>query len=449
MDRREWLKWSTIGAGTIGLSGVARDCAARGAELAGSGRRGLTPLKITDVQAILTAPANIRLVVVKVTTNEPGLYGLGCATFTQRARAVETAVNQYLKPFLIGKNPLEIEDIWQSSFLSSYWRNGPVLGNALSGVDQALWDILGKRTNVPVFQLFGGKCRRAVDTYIKASGENLEQVEEATRRQMERGYRYVRVHVAVPGYFTYGARGDDGDTKTPVNQRTRLWEPAPYVRIVPRLFEHLRKQLGDEVELLHDVHERVPPILAMQLAKDLEQFHPFFLEDPFSPEDVAYFAHLRRQTSTPIAMGELFNNPNEWLPLVSDRLIDFIRIHISQVGGLTMARKIAALCEFFAVRTAWHGPGDVSPVGHAANVHLDIACPNFGIQEAKEFTQAEQDVFPGCPQLKDGYYWLNDSPGLGIDLDEKLAAKFPVTDDPPFDMYWGNLRRQDGSVVKP
>jgi mannonate dehydratase len=362
---------------------------------------------------------------------------------------VETAVNQYLKPFLIGKNPLEIEDIWQSSFLSSYWRNGPVLGNALSGVDQALWDILGKRTNVPVFQLFGGKCRRAVDTYIKASGENLEQVEEATRRQMERGYRYVRVHVAVPGYFTYGARGDDGDTKTPVNQRTRLWEPAPYVRIVPRLFEHLRKQLGDEVELLHDVHERVPPILAMQLAKDLEQFHPFFLEDPFSPEDVAYFAHLRRQTSTPIAMGELFNNPNEWLPLVSDRLIDFIRIHISQVGGLTMARKIAALCEFFAVRTAWHGPGDVSPVGHAANVHLDIACPNFGIQEAKEFTQAEQDVFPGCPQLKDGYYWLNDSPGLGIDLDEKLAAKFPVTDDPPFDMYWGNLRRQDGSVVKP
>jgi mannonate dehydratase len=419
------------------------------AEQARSKARNSPSLKITDVRAVLTAPAGIRLVVVKVSTSEAGLYGLGCATFTQRARAVETAVNHYLKPFLLGKNPLDIEDIWQSSFLSSYWRNGPVLGNALSGVDQALWDILGKRAGMPVFQLLGGKCRRAVDTYGKASGRTFQDVEQATRQQMQRGYRYVRVHVAVPGYSTYGARGDEGDPSLPANQRTRLWEPGPYVRAAPRLFEHLRKQLGDEVELLHDVHERVPPILAMQLAKDVEPFRLFFLEDPFSPEDVGYFAHLRRLTATPIAMGELFNNPNEWLSLVSDRLIDFIRIHISQVGGLTMARKVAALCEFFAVRTAWHGPGDVSPVGHAANVHLDIACPNFGIQEAKEFTQSEQDVFPGCPELKDGYYWVSDRPGLGIDLDEKLAATFPVTDDPPFDMNWGNLRRRDGTVVKP
>jgi mannonate dehydratase len=450
MHRREWLKWSAAGASAVTLSAAGPTPwagVAGASEQAKS--RGLPALKISDVRAVLTAPAGIRLVVVKVSTTEPGLYGLGCATFTQRARAVETAVNQYLKPFLVGKNPLEIEDIWQSSFLSSYWRNGPVLGNALSGVDQALWDIMGKRCSMPVYQLFGGKCRRAVETYSKANGETFEQVEEATRRQLERGYRYVRVHVGVPGLSTYGARGDDGDPAIPVNQRTRLWEPAPYVRTVPRLFEHLRKQMGDEVELLHDMHERVPPILAMQLAKDVEPYRLFFLEDPFSPEDVAYFAHLRRQTTTPIAMGELFNNPNEWLPLVTDRLIDFIRIHISQVGGLTMARKIAAMCEFFAVRTAWHGPGDVSPVGHAANVHLDIACPNFGIQEAKEFTQSEQDTFPGCPELKDGFYWVSDRPGLGIDMDEKVAAKFPVSDDPPFDMHWGNLRRRDGSVVKP
>jgi mannonate dehydratase len=452
MYRRQWLKWSAVGAGTLGLSGLVAEqsgALSSATEQAGPRTRNLPALKITDVRAILTAPAGIRLVVVKVTTSEPGLYGLGCATFTQRARAVETAVNQYLKPFLVGKNPLEIEDIWQSSFLSSYWRNGPVLGNALSGVDQALWDILGKRAGMPVYQLLGGKCRRAVDTYSKANGETFEQVEEATRQQMERGYRHVRVHVAVPGYATYGARGEEGDARVPANQRTRIWEPGPYVRIVPRLFEHLRKHLGDDVELLHDMHERVPPVLAMQLAKDLEPFRLFFLEDPFSPEDVAYFTHLRQQTTTPIAMGELFNNPNEWLPLVAGRLIDFIRIHISQVGGLTMARKVAALCEFFAVRTAWHGPGDVSPVGHAANVHLDIASTNFGIQEAKEFTQAEQDVFPGCPELKDGYYWVSDRSGLGIDLDEKLAAKFPTTDDPPFDMHWGNLRRRDGTVVKP
>jgi len=215
------------------------------------------------------------------------------------------------------------------------------------------------------------------------------------------------------------------------------------------MFEHVRSRLGDEVELLHDVHERVPPIQAIQLAKDLEQFRLFFLEDALAPEDVDYFRILRQQSAVPLAMGELFVNQAEYVPLIRDRLIDFIRVHISDIGGLSMARKLAAFCEFFGVRTAWHGPGDVSPVGHAANVHLDLACHNFGIQEGRVFTQEEQDVFPGCPTLKDGYYHANDKPGLGIDLDEKLAAKFPLTDDPPFDMDWGNVRRRDGTVVKP
>jgi mannonate dehydratase len=454
MHRRDLLKWTTLGAGAglpwlLSGHGPAR---AEGPPPPAAGKN-LPPLKITDVKTVLTAPARIRLVVVKVTTNEPGLYGLGCATFTQRARVVETAVDKYLRPFLLGKDPLQIEDVWQSSFVSSYWRNGPVLGNALSGVDMALWDILGKRAGLPVYQLLGGKCRKAVDTYRHASGRTFEDVEKAARRYMEQGYRHVRAQVAVPGLSTYGAATRPGEPGTPpaagANARPQVWEPGPYVRTVPRLFEYLRKHLGDEVELLHDMHERVPPVLALRLAKDLEQFRLFFLEDPLSPEDVGYFTHLRKQCTTPIAMGELFNNPNEWLSLVTGRLIDFIRIHISQVGGLSMARKVAALCEFFAVRTAWHGPGDVSPVGHAANVHLGLACHNFGIQEAREFTQAEQDVFPGCPTLKDGYYWANDKPGLGIDLDEKLAAKFPITDDPPFDMRWGNVRKRDGTVVKP
>src|SRR5438067_526992 len=452
MQRREWLKRSTLGAGALGLPWLMAGRTGS-AQPAAAERKQMSPLKITDIKTILTAPAGIRLVVVKVLTSEPGLYGLGCATFTQRARAVETAVDRYLRPFLIGKDPLNIEDTWQSSFVSSYWRNGPVLGNALSGVDMALWDILGKRAGVPVYQLFGGKCREAVDTYRHASGRTFADVEKQVRGYIDQGYRHVRIQVAVPGLSTYGAGAGAAAGKPekvpPGNARKLAWEPGPYVRIVPKLFEHIRKQVGDEVELLHDTHERVPPILAIKLAKDLETYRPFFLEDPFSPEDVGYFKHLRGQTSTPLAMGELFNNPNEWLSLVSERLIDFIRIHISQVGGLTMARKVAALCEFFAVRTAWHGPGDVSPVGHAANVHLDLSCPNFGIQEAREFTQAEQDVFPGCPQLKDGYYHANDKPGLGIDLDEKLAAKFPITDDPSFDYRWGNLRRKDGSVVKP
>ena len=446
INRRQWLTTlgAFAGATQFDLLGGWHGSSALAAAQAGN-----APVRITDVRSILTAPAQSRLMVVKVETDQPGLYGLGCATFTQRQRVVETAVERFLKPFLVGKDATRIEDIFQSSFLSSYWRNGPVLNNALSGVDMALWDILGKRAGLPLYELFGGKCREAVDTYRHASGGEFKEVEDQARQFIEEGYRHVRAQFAVKGLATYGVSGDRTSADTPANRRTEVWEPKPYVRTIPRLFEHLRNQLGDDVELLHDVHERVPPILAIQLAKDLEPYHLFFLEDPFSPEDIGYFKHLRRQTSTPIAMGELFNSPHEWTGLVQDRLIDFIRVHISQVGGLSKARKMAAMCEFFGVRTAWHGPGDVSPVGHAANVHLDLAIPNFGVQEARKFTQAEQDVFPGCLELKDGYYWVSNRPGLGIDVDEKLAAKFPIKDDPPFDLIWGNVRRRDGTVVTP
>jgi len=456
MDRRNWLAQVSL-AGGMSLpllsAGQAAFGQAAAPQPAGASPKELEPLKIADIKTILTAPAGIRLVVVKVVTNEPGLYGLGCATFTQRARVVETAIDKYLKPFLIGKDVTAIEDTFQSAWLSSYWRNGPSLNNAISGVDMALWDILGKRAGLPLHQVLGGKCRRAVDTYRHASGSSLKEVEDRVRGYMDQGYRHIRVQMSVPGQSTYGSGGGGRGGRDPAaerdNNRVGVWEPKAYCRSVPKLFEHLRKQLGDEVELLHDIHERVPPILGMQLVKDVEQYRPYFMEDPFSPEDIGYFEHLRKLTTTPIAMGELFNTRHEWLDLVSKRLIDFIRVHISQVGGLTMARKMAAMCEFFAVRTAWHGPGDVSPVGHAANVHLDLAVPNFGIQEAREFNQAEQDVFPGCPTLKDGYYWANDKPGLGIDLDEQLAARFPIKDDPPFDYSWGNLRNRDGTVTKP
>jgi mannonate dehydratase len=313
----------------------------------------------------------------------------------------------------------------------------------------ALWDILGKRANQPLYQLFGGKCREHVETYCHTNGRTLVECEQAVRAAKERGFRYIRAQIAVPGLATYGTAGAAANDTIPPNRRTQLWEPGPYVRIVPKLFEHLRKIIGDEVELLHDMHERVPPILAMKLARDLEPFRLFFLEDPFAPEDVGYFEKLRPLTTTPIAMGELFNNPNEYVPLIANRLIDFIRIHLSQIGGLTMSRKVAALCEWFSVRTAWHGPGDVSPVGHAANVHLDLAIPNFGIQEGRDFTPNEQEVFPGCPTLRQGAYTVANRPGLGIDINEEAARRFPITDDPPFDFRWGNFRRRDGTIVKP
>jgi mannonate dehydratase len=454
MNRRDWIRRTgmTASAALPFFAASRLGSAERGVQDLPAKNiegKGAPPLKITDVKTILTAPGGIRLVVVKVLTSEPGLYGLGCATFTQRPRVVETAVDKYLRPFLLGKDPLRIEDIWQSCFVSSYWRNGPVLGNAVSGIDIALWDILGKRAGMPVYQLLGGKCRQAVDAYKHASGTTFKEVTENVKKAMEQGFRHVRAQIAIPGVSTYGVKGGKDDAKGPINNRPEVWEPRKYCQTVPRLFEHLRKELGDEVELLHDMHERVPPILAMQMARDLEPYKLFFLEDPLSPEDVGYFEKMRSLTSTPLAMGELFNNPNEYVHLISGRLIDFIRIHISQIGGLTPARKVAALCEWFAVRTAWHGPGDVSPVGHAANVHLDIAIPNFGIQEAREFTNDERETFPGSPELKDGFLHVTDKPGLGIDIDEKLAAKFPIKDDPPFDMRWGNLRRRDGTIAKP
>jgi mannonate dehydratase len=397
------------------------------------------PLRITDVRAICTAPEGIRLVVVKVETSDDGLYGLGCATFTQRPHAVVTAVEQYLKPFLVGRDPDEIEDIWQASTVSSYWRSGPVLNNALSGVDMALWDIKGKRAGMPVHQLFGGKSRRSAPVYVHAGGQSFGEVEERVREFLEQGFRHVRCQIAVAGHAAYGTGG--ASLEAP-------WEPRPYCRLVPRLFEHLREQLGDEVELLHDVHERVPPVMAIQLAKDLEPYGLFFFEDPFAPEDGEYLRLLRAQSSIPIAMGELYVNQHEYVPVVRDRLIDFMRAHISCIGGLTPARKLAALCELFGVRTAWHGPGDLSPVGQAANLQLDLSCANFGIQETTLFGDTMREVFPGCPEIRDGAMWSNDQPGLGVDLDEALAAKYPFPDD-PYNGGWPEVRRADGTVIRP
>ena len=407
-------------------------------------------VRIRNIRCIATAPAGIRLVVVKVETSDDGLHGLGCATFTQRPLAVIEAVEKYLSPFLIGRNVDEIEDIWQSAYVSSYWRQGPVLNNALSGVDMALWDIKGKRAGMPVHELLGGKCRMAAPVYMHASGREFQDVIDDAHKLMVGGFRHIRMQVEVPGQATYGTESDlqTHETVDSPTAPQNVFEPADYVRLAPKLFEHARSQLGDEVELLHDIHERLPAPLAIQLSKDLEPFRLFFLEDGLPPEDINSFRRLRAASSTPIAMGELFSNVNEYLPLIKEQLIDFIRVHLSDIGGVTPARKLAALCEFFGVRTAWHGPGDTSPIGHAANLALDLAVPNFGIQEFTRFNQETLDVFPGCPELRDGMLWANDQPGWGIDIDESLANRFSYPDH-PFNGAWPAIRRRDGSVIRP
>jgi len=449
MDRRNLIKRAGIGiaAGALGITSKAEQppTGSGVANTYAEATKGLPALKITNVKAILTAPQGIRLCVVKVETSEPGLYGLGCATFNQRPLPVAVAVDQYLNPFAKGRDADNIEDIWQTAYTSSYWRNGPVLNNALSGLDQALWDIKGKRANMPVYQLLGGKCRFAVDCYAHCGGRDLAQLEKSVRRTIEEGYRHVRIQLGGYGSPHLSKKSDFKNAGFGLPSDSHM-QPGPYILATVKMFEHIRKTFGDEIELLHDIHERIPPIQAIRLIKELEPYHPFFIEDPFAPEDNGYFRLLRQQTAVPIAMGELFNNPHEWIGLVSDRLIDFIRVHISQVGGLSVARKIATLCEWFNVRTAWHGPSDVSPIGHAANAHLDLAISNFGIQESVSFSPKTRDVFPGCPTVKDGYMYVNEAPGLGVDIDEKLAAKSPLPDHPG---YWSPVRRSDGTAVRP
>ena len=314
----------------------------------------MSTVTIRDVQVIATQPAGARLVIVKILTSEPGLHGVGCATFTQRFRAVIAAVERHLKPLLIGRDVDRIEEIYQLSCVNGYWRNGPVLNNAISGVDQALWDIKGKRAGMPVYQLLGGKCREAAACYAHAGGTSKEEIVDSIRAYQEQGYQYIRVQQG-------GYGGLEAERPAPEGaQPGSYFDPRGYMRAHLEVFDHVREQLGFGVELLHDVHERLVPIDAVGFAKEMERFRLYFLEDPLAPEDLEWFRNIRQQCSTPIAMGELFNHPREWQPLIQDRLIDFLRMHVSQMGGLTPARNVAAFADMYGIRTAWHGPGDVS-----------------------------------------------------------------------------------------
>ena len=400
----------------------------------------MAKVTIKDVQTITTQPAGSRLVIVKIITSEPGLYGLGCATFTQRFHAVVTAMEKHLKPFLIGRDVSRIEEIWQMGMVHSYWRNGPVLSNAISGADQALWDIKGKQAGMPVYELLGGKCREAAAVYGHAGGNSPEAVADSVRQFMENGYRYIRIQMG--GYGGEASR----IVKPEGAPDGAYFDPREYTLNILRMIEHVRAEVGDEVELLHDIHERLHPIDAVKFAKDVEPFNLFFLEDPLAPEDLEWFANMRQQCCTPIAMGELFNNPREWQPLIAGRLIDFIRMHVSQMGGLTPARHVAAFANMYGVRTAWHGPGDTSPVGHAANLHLDLWAPNFGIQEWCNFPEYMYEIFPGLPEVRNGYMYPSDKPGLGIDINEDLAAKYPCQDEVE---WWTQTRLPDGSPTRP
>jgi mannonate dehydratase len=439
--RRHFLK-SLVGVAGVAISPL------RGAEAQLERvMRGMPMPRIKDIQVIECEPSGMRLTVVKITTDQAGLYGYGCATFTQRANLVKPAVESYLKPLLLNRTTDSIEDIWQTCYDSSYWKNGPVLNNAISGIDQALWDIKGRRAGLPIYQLAGGKCREAVDTYVHAGGADVHAVVEDAKRYLSQGFRNVAVAAGLPAMASYGAGSNGGTPIAPLTDKP-IFERPYYMRQTLKLLETCRQKLGDEVGLMHDIHERLTPNEAVNFCKEAEPLHMFFLEDPLSPEDLGYFRQIRQNCATPIAMGELFNSPHEWQPLIEGRLIDYIRVHVSQVGGFTAARKIAILGEQYGVKTAWHGPRDVSPVGHMANITLDLVSYNFGVQECTFFDEKVQQIFHGCPEVKDGYLWVNEKPGWGIEIDEKEVAKYPFTPGNNLNGGWGELRLRDGTVIK-
>lgn len=396
-------------------------------------------MKISDVRTIVTCPGR-NFVLLKIVT-ESGLYGVGDGTLNGRELAVAELLQQHIAPLLIGRDADRIEDIWQYLFRGTYWRGGPVLNSALAAVDLALWDIKGKRAGLPVYSLLGGKTRNGALCYTHATGESFAETTDKARALIERGFKVVRCQTAIPGTKgTYGA-GRGAAAHGEALPFEEIWEPAPYLRTIPRLFEHLRSELGDEIELFHDVHERLTPIQAARLAKELEPFQLFFLEDPLRPEHKESFRLIRQHSTTPLAMGELFTNKWECLPLITEQLIDFIRCDLAHVGGITEARKIAAIAECYQVQTAWHGPPDISPITHAANVHVDLATPNFGVQEWVEHPPQVADVITGGPTFADGYLTVSDAPGLGCDVDEEAAQRHPYQR-----AYLPTARRADGSV---
>ena len=397
-------------------------------------------ITIRDVRCIITAPEGINLVVVRVDTSEPGLHGYGCATFTYRALAVKNLVETYLKPLISGRSIHDIGDIWQLMYQNAYWRNDVITANAISGVDMALWDIKGRLANMPLYSLLGGRMRPGAAVYCHASGKSLKGVLESVTAYQKQGVRHVRVQLGgyggIPGSVRAQTDAPDGE----------YYDPAKYMRQTMEMLEYLRSHLGWEVELLHDVHERLSPAEACRFAVELDRFKLFFLEDLLPPEQVGWLEKVRSQSSTPLALGELFSHPLEWDIPLRQRLIDFIRVHLSMIGGITPAVRLAHAAGLSGIRTAWHGPGDLSPVGHAVNVHLDMAMPNFGIQEWIGISDRLYEVFPGSPLLTNGYAYPTDAAGIGVEVDEKAAAKFPPVEGIT---TWTQTRLPDGSLNLP
>jgi mannonate dehydratase len=384
------------------------------------------PVRINDAKVVVCSPGR-NFVTLKLTTDE-GIYGLGDATLNGRELTVASYLNDHVLPLLIGRDPGRIEDTWQYLYKGAYWRRGPVTMTAISAVDTALWDIRAKSLNVPLYQLLGGASRDGVLVYGHASGNDMEETVAAVAKYIQLGYKAIRAQSGVPGIkSTYGVgRGDMYyEPAEKGHPPENLWSSEHYLNFVPQLFARLRKEFGPDVHLLHDAHHRLTPIEAARLGKELEPYHLFWLEDPTPAEAQERFRLIRRHTTTPLAVGEVFDTIYDCHTLIQEQLIDYIRTTVVHAGGISHLRKIAALAELHQVRTGSHGATDLSPVCMAAALHFDLSVHNFGIQEYMRHSAETDKVFPHSYYFQDGWMHPGEQPGLGVDLDETLAAQFP------------------------
>jgi mannonate dehydratase len=375
---------------------------------------------------IVTCPGR-NFVTLKIETKD-GLTGVGDATLNGRELAVASYLSDHVVPCLIGRDAHQIEDVWQYLYRGAYWRRGPVTMSAIAAVDMALWDIKAKVAGLPLYQLLGGASRKGVMIYGHANGQTIDDTIAAAREYVALGYKAVRLQCGVPGLpSTYGVSKDrmfyepaDADLPT-----ENLWSSSKYMRMVPELFAVARDSLGWDVHLLHDLHHRLTPIEAARLGKDLEPYRPFWIEDPTPAENQDALRLIRQHTTTPIAIGEVFNSVWDAKQLIQEQLIDYIRATVVHAGGITHLRRIASFADMFGVRTGCHGATDLSPVAMAAALHFDLSVPNFGIQEYMRHTDETDAVFPHAYSFDDGYLHPGEAAGLGVDIDEGLAANYP------------------------
>jgi mannonate dehydratase len=383
-------------------------------------------MKIVDAKVIVTCPGR-NFVTVKITTDQ-GVYGIGDATLNGREKSVVSYLEDYLLPMLIGRDPQQIEDTWQYFYRGAYWRRGPIGMTALAGIDVALWDIKAKLANMPLYQLLGGRSRDRILVYSHANGSDLDSTLEAVAKAKAKGYKAIRVQCGIPGIEkVYGvAKGnksyEPADADLP---NVESWSTEKYMNYIPEVFAAVRKEFGNELHLLHDVHHRLTPIEAARVGKDLEPFRLFWMEDAVPAENQEAFKLIRHHTTTPLAVGEVFNSIHDCRELIQNQLIDYIRTTIVHAGGITHVRRIADFASLYNVRTGFHGATDLSPVCMGAALHFDYWVPNFGIQEHMAHSEQMEEVFTRAYEFNDGYFTPGEKIGHGVDIDEKLAAKYP------------------------